>query len=192
MSAMETMRVPGPWTVADRDALPDDGKRHELIDGVLYVNAAPRPAHQGIVLQLATLLLAEAPTHLKVHVAPLDVVLADDTVVEPDVLVAPAVAFNDLHLPGPPLLAVEVLSPSTRRVDLLIKKERYERAGIASYWVIDTDTLELTVHELTQGGRGQGDQGRGDYVEVARVGADDTWTATRPFAVTITPRDLRY
>ena len=182
MSVMETLRVPGPWTVADRNALPDDGKRYEVIDGVLFVNAAPRPAHQGIVLQLAMCLYEAAPADVKVHVAPLDVVLADDTVVEPDVLVAPADAFGELNLPSPPLLAAEVLSPSTRRVDLDVKKERYERAGIVSYWVVDTGTLELTVHELAAG----------RYVEVARVAADDSWTAALPFPVTITPRDLRY
>lgn len=182
MSVMETLRVPGPWTVADRDDLPDDGKRYEVIDGVLFVNAAPRPAHQGIVLSLAIALRSAAPPHLKVHVAPLDVVLASDTVVEPDVLVAPAEAFSDLNLPAPPLLAVEVLSPSTRRVDLEVKRERYERAGIASYWVIDTGTLEMTVHEL------QNDR----YVVTAEVGPADTWTATAPFTVSLTPGDLRY
>lgn len=119
---------------------------------------------------------------MKVHVAPLDVVLADDTVVDPDVLVAPADAFGELNLLSPPLLAVEVLSPSTRRVDLDVKKERYERAGIVSYWVVDTGTLELTVHELASG----------RYVEVARVAADESWTAALPFPVTITPCELRY
>ena len=182
MSVMETLRVPGPWTVADRNALPDDGKRYEVIDGVLFVNAAPRPAHQGIVLQLATRLLAAAPPQLKVHVAPLDVVLADDTVVEPDVLVAPTDAFGELNLPSPPLLAVEVLSPSTRRVDLDVKRERYEHAGVVSYWVVDTGTLDLTVFELRDG----------RYVVAAEVGPDESWTAALPFPVTITPRDLRY
>jgi Uma2 family endonuclease len=179
---METEQVPGPWTVAERDELPDDGKRYEVVDGVLLVNAAPRPGHQGVLLQLAARLLAAAPAHLKVHVAPLDVVLADDTVVEPDVLVARADDFTELNLPAPPLLAVEVLSPSTRRVDRVLKKERYERAGIASYWLVDPESLELTVHELREG----------RYVEVARVDADRTWTASAPFPVTITPRDLRY
>jgi len=165
-----------------RDELPDDGKRYEVVDGVLLVNAAPRPGHQGVLLSLAILLRAEAPAHLKVHVAPLDVVLADDTVVEPDVLVAHTDAFTELNLPAPPLLAVEVLSPSTRRVDLVLKKERYERAGIASYWLVDPETLELTVHELREG----------RYVLIAVVGPDDTWTATAPFPVAITPRELRY
>ncbi|WP_344202333.1 Uma2 family endonuclease [Aeromicrobium alkaliterrae] len=182
METVETLRVPGPWTVAQRDELPDDGKRYEVIDGVLLVNAAPRPAHQGVLVSLAILLRTAAPEHLKVHVAPLDVVLADDTVVEPDVLVARAADFSDLNLPGPPLLAVEVLSPSTRSVDLVLKKERYERAGIAGYWLVDPAELVLTVHELRDG----------QYVEVARVTADETWSTQVPFPVTITPRDLRY
>ncbi|MFT4299936.1 MAG: Uma2 family endonuclease [Aeromicrobium sp.] len=179
---METLQVEGPWTVAQRDALPDDGRRYEVVDGVLLVSPAPRPAHQGVVALLWHLLHDAAPSGLRVYFAPLDVVLAGDTVVEPDVLVAPREAFTDLNLPSAPLLAVEVLSPGTRMIDLNLKKQRYERAGIPSYWVIDPDTLVLTVFERRDG----------TYAGVAEVGPGQSWTAERPFPVTITPEDLRY
>ena len=76
-------------------------------------------------------------TGLHVGLAPFAVGLADDTEVQPDILVAPRAQFTERDLPAPPLLAVEVLSPSTRRVDLLLKRDRYEEAGIASYWIVD-------------------------------------------------------
>ena len=73
-----------------------------------------------------------------------------------------------------------MLSPSTRRTDLTIKRDRYARAGIASYWVIDPAGPILTAYDLVDGG----------YVEVASVGPDDTWTATLPFVVTLRPGEL--
>ncbi len=180
MSVMTTEQIPGPWTVADLEQLPDDGHRYEIIDGVLLVNAAPVPRHQRVSILLWKHLDAHCPAGLWVMAAPLDVVLADDTVVEPDLLVAPKAAFGPKNLQVPPLLAVEVLSPSTRLVDLNMKKERYERAGIASYWLVDPDELTLTVHELVDGA----------YAVAAEVAGDEAWAATRPFAVTITPSAL--
>lgn len=131
-------------------------------------------------MQLWRLLHDAAPAELRVLAAPLDIVLSNDTVVEPDVLVARRSDFTATNLPAVPLLVVEVLSPSTRLIDLNMKKERYERAGIASYWVIDPADLHLSVHELRDG----------RYVEVVDVGPDVTWTATVPYPVTIRPADL--
>ena len=130
MSVMSTELIPGPWTYADLESLPDDGKRYEIIDGVLLVNASPVPDHQEVQLELWRLLSDAAPADLRVLAAPLDIVLADDTVVEPDVLIGRRADFTGKNLPAVPLLVVEVLSPSTRVVDLNIKNGRYERAGI--------------------------------------------------------------
>ncbi|MFT4187809.1 MAG: Uma2 family endonuclease [Aeromicrobium sp.] len=181
LPVVETLQVRGSWKVADLEALPDDGRRYELIDGALVVSPAPRPVHQEVVVRLWQLLDAAAPDHLAVHVAPLDVVLDDDTVAQPDVLVAPREAFSEVNLPEAPLLAVEVLSPGTAILDLNVKKARYERAGIASYWIVDPESLRLTAYEL----------GEGVYSVVAEVGADETWTAQQPFEVTITPGELK-
>ena len=79
---------------------------------------------------------------------------------------------------GPPLLAVEVLSPSTRMIDYNVKLARYERAGFPSYWVIDPDELRLTAWDLRDG----------RFVEVAD-GIDD-WTAVQPSPVTVRPSTL--
>lgn len=180
MSLMTTLRVPGPWLADDLATLPDDGHRYEIVDGVLLVNAAPAPRHQRVQLLLWRLLDEHSPDDLWVMTAPLDVVLAEDSVVEPDILVAPRAAFTDKNLPVAPLLAVEVLSPSTAAVDRNLKLGRYQRAGIGSYWLVDPDELRLTAYELQDG----------EYVQIADVAEDQTWTAIQPFPVSIRPADL--
>lgn len=180
MEAVSTLERGRALTVDDLEAMPDDGNRYELIDGVLVVSAAPRPVHQQALVGIVLALKQAAPGDLLVLPAPLDVELDRHTMVEPDVLVARRDAFNDKRLPGPPLLAVEVLSPSTRLTDLNTKFARYERAGIPSYWVVYPDEPRLVVWEL------QGER----YVEVADVGPDETWTAALPFEVTIAPGAL--
>jgi hypothetical protein len=115
MTSMTTLPFGRPLTRADLDDLPeDDGHRYELIDGVLIVSPSPRHAHQVVVGNLHLLLRAACPADLQVILAPFAVALADDTEVQPDLLVAPRSQFTATELPGPPLLAVEVLSPSTR------------------------------------------------------------------------------
>lgn len=159
---------------------PDDGHRYELIDGTLIVTPAPSWQHQAVSVSLVVLLHSRCPRHLRVLHAPFAVGLGLDTEVQPDLLVAPRDAFTDKDLPGAPLLAVEILSPSTRLIDLNLKKARYEQAGCPSYWVVDPIELRLRVWELADGA----------YVQTADVGGDDSWTATRPFPVTIRPGDL--
>lgn len=167
-------------TVADIEAMPDDGNRYELIDGVLIVSPSPRTAHQRAVVNLVRTLDAVVPDELWVMVAPLDVILGADTWVEPDVLVARKGDFDEKRLPVPPLLAVEVLSPSTALTDLNVKHDRYRRAGVPSYWVVDPEAMRLVAWEL----RGE------EYVEVADVGPDGEWTASQPFPVTVRPGRL--
>lgn len=99
---------------------------------------------------------------------------------QPDVLVARRADLTDRNLPAPPVLAVEVLSPSTRRIDLGTKRLAFEAAGVASYWVVDPDEPSLTVFELEGGA----------YRKVAQVAGDDGWEGTRPFPVHIGPARL--
>lgn len=181
MVTMTTLSAGAPYTRADLDALPDDGRRHELIDGVLIVTPAPSYEHQDVALALVLMLHPACPPELKLLFAPFEVALADDTVLEPDLLVARRADFTSRDLPVAPLLAVEILSPSTRCFDLMTKRSRYEAAGTASYWVIDPDEPSLTAWELVDGA----------YVEVAHVTGDEEWTASRPFPVTIVPATLR-
>lgn len=182
MTAMTTALPFGrPLTRADLEHLPDDGHRYELIDGVLLVSPAPRFRHQVMLGNLYTLLKGLAPPGLVVLLAPFAVALADDTEVQPDILVAPKEQFTEKELPGPPLLAVEVLSPSTRRFDLLLKRDRYQTAGIPSYWVIDPAEPSITVLEL---------DASGSYVEVARSVGEQVVSLHLPFPVTVNASGL--
>lgn len=175
MTFMSTLPFGRALTRADLETLPDDGHRYELIDGVLIVSPAPRYRHQAVVGNLHVLLRSACPPHLQVILAPFAVALADDTEVQPDLLVAPRSQFTDKELPGPPLLAVEVLSPSTRRVDLLLKRDRLQAAGVPSYWLVDPDALTVTVLELRDGA----------YEELPVADGGGVYDVERPFPVRI-------
>jgi Uma2 family endonuclease len=166
-----------PLTYDDLQQLPDDGHRYELVDGTLIVTPAPKVPHQLVVGNLHLALRAACPPDLVVLLAPTDVVLSPTTVLEPDLLVARRSDLTERNVPAPPVLAVEVLSPSTRRIDLGTKRLAFEAFGVPSYWVIDPDTPSLTVFELEGG----------TYREVALVEGDQSWDATRPFPVRIVP-----
>ena len=180
MGTVTTMPRGREFTRADLDAMPDDGHRYELIDGILVVTPAPSARHQTIVLNLAIALKQACPDEFQVFVAPFDVALAVDTIVQPDLLVARRVDLTERDLPAAPVLAVEVLSPSTCRVDLTLKRSRYEAAGCPSYWVVDADEPSLTAWELRDGG----------YVEVAHVTGDEQFVISTPYNVTVTPTAL--
>ena len=168
------------FTRRDLERMPDDGHRYELIDGTLVVTPAPSIRHQRVVARVYTLLAARCPEGLEVLFAPLDVALAEDTVMQPDLLVARTTDFTDRDLPVAPLLAVEVLSPSTRRLDLTLKRARLEAAGCASYWAVDPDEPSVTVWRLREG----------RYDEVAHADGADRVELDAPYPVTVCPADL--
>ena len=147
MAAMVT----GELTRADLDAMPEDGRRYELIDGCIVVTPAPGLGHQRLVRAL-TRALDDAldGTYLEVIPAPYDVLLGRN-VVEPDLVVAPSEAFRERDLATPPVLMVEVRSASTGWIDTGRKREIYESAGVASYWLVDPTGPSITVLELVDG-----------------------------------------
>nr|WP_226920940.1 Uma2 family endonuclease [Georgenia subflava] len=177
---MSTLPRSRALTRDDLDAMPDDGHRYELVDGALIVTPAPSTRHQCAVLRMAVLLDRVCPARHIVMVSPFDVALAADTVLQPDVLVARRADLTERDLPTAPLLAVEVLSPSTRMIDLNLKLARYEAAGTPSYWVVDPDVPALTAWQLTAG----------RYVEVAHASAGEPFDASSPFPVAFTPAQL--
>jgi Uma2 family endonuclease len=142
---------PGPWTVARFKSWepPEDGCRYELLDGELLVTPAPKLRHQAVVGELYERLQQYARQYGlgRAIVAPLDVIVAEDTVLEPDVLLvsnrSPARREEDPTVPEL-LLAVEVLSPSSRDNDLRRKRLRLQQAGLVSYWVADPDARTIT------------------------------------------------
>ncbi|MBW3646451.1 MAG: Uma2 family endonuclease [Actinobacteria bacterium] len=181
---MTTMRatIPtGPWTVADLDDLPRDSPtvRYELIDGALLVTSEPTLQHQRVNARLLRVLQDAAPPGLEVFL-PIDVRLSPVRQIVPDITVVRSSDATGKRLSGRPLLVVEVQSPSTRAVDLTLKRRVLEETGVPSYWLVEPDALVLTVLELDGG----------TYREVARVSGDQPFDAVRPFPVRIVPADL--
>jgi len=183
--AAEPVAADRRFTRADLEYLPDDGRRYELIDGELIVSAAPGRVHQRAAFALARILHAACPDEFEVLIAPFAIGLAEDTELQPDVLVARRDQLTDKEPPGPPALAVEVLSPSTRMVDLNKKRARFERAGTPSYWVVDPIArpaeARLMAWEL---------DGHAPYRLVADVAGPEVFHATRPYPVSVNPADL--
>jgi Uma2 family endonuclease len=130
----------GPYRRADYLALPDE-PRCELLYGRLLVMTAPTLRHQRIVGRLFSLLLALADRlGGEAFVSPVDVALADHSIVQPDVVyVAPArsSALTTARIEGAPDLVVEILSPSTARRDLGEKLRLYAESGVLEYWIVD-------------------------------------------------------
>ena len=180
MAGMTTPTRGSVITRLELAAMPDDGRRHELVDGTLLVTPSPGSRHQAVVANLLVILHAACPPDLRVRTAPFDVTLADDSVVQPDLLVARAADIDADGLSVPPLLAVEVLSPSTRLVDLHLKRARYAQAGVASYWVVDPDDPSLVAWEL----HGPA------YDDAGRAVGDEVFVADRPFPVRFAPGGL--
>jgi len=130
-------------TAAEFLRIPDDGKRHELIDGVHYVTPSPKLNHQEIVgrLHLAIGNVLSGRRHLgRLFLARLDVVMSDYDVVEPDLLFVSGDQLDILteaNVQGPPALVIEVLSRSTRRRDQLVKRRLFDEKGVREYWMVD-------------------------------------------------------
>jgi Uma2 family endonuclease len=181
MDGMSVMpRDATDWTVEDLDRIPDDGLRYELLDGILLVTPAPIVVHQRAVGNVFSALRALCPPELEAFVAPLDWRPDRRTSLQPDVLVARVADLERTNITAPLVLAVEVLSPSTRRKDAVLKRSKYEDSGVLSYWLVDPDEPAITAYDLIDG----------QYVEAGRSTRDQPLTLTRPCAITLTPADL--
>ena len=140
-------------TRADYDAMPD-GWRGELIDGVIYDLAAPSIAHQTAVIEIANQLknFADREQHdCGVYVGPIAVRLSEDMdeTVEPDIVVlCDSGKLTKQEITGAPDMVVEVLSPSTRSRDLLLKLNLYMRSGVKEYWVVDTEEQYVLIYDF--------------------------------------------
>jgi Uma2 family endonuclease len=138
--------VPGPgqghWTYNHYAALPEDGKRYEIVDGVLYMSPSPNNFHQKVSIWLSHYLVIHVMVAGlgEVRAAPFDVELAPDIVVQPDVVVvlnANLAKMTRSHIVGAPDLVAEILSPGTAKYDRRIKQAIYARSGISEYWIVD-------------------------------------------------------
>ncbi len=150
--------VPGPpqgsWTYEDYAALPDDGRRYEIVNGVLVMAPAPTPEHQDIVGEIYVALRAYVKLAGlgRVFMGPLDVQLSPENTFQPDLVVllnAHLERVAEKKISGAPDLAVEIASPSTAAYDRLTKYEKYAQAGITEYWIVKPTrrTVEVLVLE---------------------------------------------
>jgi Uma2 family endonuclease len=176
-------RHAGPYTLADLEAMPDDRQRYELIDGALHVSAAPAPLHQRAAGRLRSLLVAAAPPDLEA-VGTIDVRCGPDTALEPDVVVVSSavVEEHDGIVPAEHVaMAVEIMSPSSRRIDRLLKPQLYTDAGIPTYLLVELKPPTATWYRWTD---------LGAYTVAGSATGTEPLRLTEPFEVEIVPEDL--
>ena len=143
----------GNYTVDDYFALPDD-QRVELIDGVFYDMASPRAIHQiitGFIYKKLLDYIESSKGNCLPLISPMDVQLDmdDRNMLQPDVLViCSRDKIKNGRIYGAPDLAVEVLSPSTRRKDMHLKLYKYSNAGVREYWIVDAEGKSVVVYDL--------------------------------------------
>lgn len=157
---------------------PEDGKRHEIIDGDHFMTPSPNTKHQRISFKLSATFADFLTTHRlgEVFAAPYDVVLSDEDIVEPDLLfisTARAAIITEKNIQGPPDLVVEILSAGTRKIDEVVKRKLYERYGVREYWIVDPELEGIKIYRLT-------DQGYVRTAELAREANDTLSTPLLP------------
>lgn len=139
-------------TYQDYVLLPDDGKRYEILDGDLYVTPSPTARHQKVSFNLELGLAQHVRAHKlgEVFHAPLDVILADDSIAQPDILFV-----SNERLPivrdwvyGAPDLVIEILSPGTRDRDRTLKRHLYARYGVRELWLVDPEARTVETFRL--------------------------------------------
>jgi Uma2 family endonuclease len=142
---MQPARPDTRLTYDDYVLFPDDGKRHEIIDGEHYVTPCPNTRHQRLVGRLYAefvFYLRDHPNAGEAFLAPFDVVFTDFDVVEPDLLFVAADQIDIItpkNIRGAPAIVIEILSAGTRKIDEKIKYRLFERAGVREYWLVDPE-----------------------------------------------------
>ena len=144
-------------TYEDYVLFPDDGRRHEIIDGTHYVTAAPFVRHQRIVVHLTVSLGSFLRQHPlgELLVAPTDILLSPHDIVQPDLFFISrqrAAIVKDANIQGAPDLVIEILSKSTHRLDRIVKRNAYERWGVLEYWMLDPSRKDADVCRRTAEG----------------------------------------
>ena len=144
------------WTFDDLEHLPDDGRRYEIVDGGLFVTPAPTAEHQIIATNLMVALAPHLGSEVRVvHgvgvLVPADLGRGEQYLI-PDVAVVRRDVTTAQYAPRDVLLAVEVVSRSSRTHDRHTKHGLYAELGIPEYWIVDPAEGSLVVHELQAGG----------------------------------------
>lgn len=169
------------FTIEDLDAFREnDGLRYQLLEGSLVVNPAPIPLHQRMATRLLLALAAACPPELEVLAGPVGVVLGPDTELQPDVLVVERRTVRGTKKAAtPPVLVIEVLSPSTRLIDLGSKRLAYGEGGVGAYWIADPVAPSVTMIRWDDGAEHE-----------RTVAGGDSADADSPFPVSVSPAAL--
>ncbi|HEY4453181.1 MAG TPA: Uma2 family endonuclease [Pseudonocardiaceae bacterium] len=175
MERVRTFSQGKALTWADLESFDDDGYRYELLDGTLLMSPSPRPIHQRVVARLLAVLSVHCPRDLEVLPAPVDVLLAEDTVLIPDIVVGRRDDFNERGLIGAPVLAVEVISRSSRLIDQKLKPARLAAAGCPNYWIVDPNVPEMRCFTLSGGD--------GEYAERVHLTGEKSTELHEPYRV---------
>lgn len=174
------VEVVGEWTHDLVDSLPEGNLRYELLDGMLLVSPAPRLRHQVAVGELHVLLRAACPADHIVLFAPVDWRPDGRTSLEPDLLVVRRDRLGEKNIIDVLTIAVEVLSPSSVRIDRLLKSARYAEGGISQYWIVDPAVPSVEIYDLRDG-----------VYQLTASGRDsETVEVSAPFPVTVVPAAL--
>jgi Uma2 family endonuclease len=179
--SVEMTRPARSFTYEDLEGTADDGYRREIIGGTLIVTPSPAGGHQRAAGNLFALLRGGETAETMAMVAPYDWKLPDGGSVQPDVMVISREDFDrsgPLPLGAVPLLVVEVLSPSNPAQDQMLKRDLYERLGVAAYWIVDPLEPSLLALRLVDGGYEVEFEGSGTF--------DTEW----PFPLEIKVADL--
>ena len=143
------------YTVDDIYALPE-GERAELIDGEIYYMAPPSRKHQAITGEVFTSInnyIKSKGGSCQPYIAPFAVFLNEDdrNYVEPDIsIICDPDKLNDKGCVGAPDWIIEVVSPSSRRMDYTTKLYKYRTAGVREYWIVDPDKSRITVYTFDE------------------------------------------
>jgi len=143
-------------TYKDYEAFPADGRRYELHEGELSVTPAPSSRHQRILRNLNDVLWQHVKSRGlgEVLFAPIDCILSDISVVQPDLVYLDPTRsrlVSERGIEGPPTLVVEILSPSTAEIDRSMKRQLYARHGVPYYWIVDPEARTIESYVLSEG-----------------------------------------
>jgi Uma2 family endonuclease len=182
--------MPGPpqgsWTYEAYAALPDDGQRYEIVQGVLMMSPAPEPSHQGIAGEIYRYLCLQILDKGRglVFTSPIDVVLSASTTTQPDVVALLKEHLDRLqkkYIMGAPDLVVEVISPGSKTYDRLVKYGVYEKAGVPEYWLVNASEQTIEIFLLESGAYRSAGLFRGEQLPVSRMVPDITITVGQIF-----------
>jgi Uma2 family endonuclease len=180
VNAMRAIDAP-PVDYVEYLSWPERNLPLEFVDGRPIVSPSPTRAHQRAVTRLLRIIEPALPPGLEVLPGPLDWVLRRDplTIRQPDLVVSNSEDASP-RLEHPPLVAVEILSETSRERDLVTKRAQYARAGLSWYWLVDLDLPQIAVLQNVDG----------LFRDHASATGDDRLQLTEPFEVVIRPTDL--